>query len=92
MVLLYQHFYPLPDGINTTVFLVKVTKQIKVKRQTSEMKTIGLLALGGATNGLKFEDLSFDTLKSAFNQVIYRSLHDLDGIELLYLGCAKSLR
>jgi len=73
LVLLYQHFYPLPDGINKTVFLEKVTKQIKVKRQTSEMKTIGLLALGGATNGLKFEDLSFDTLKSAFNQVIYRS-------------------
>ena len=92
MVLLYQHFYPLPDGINTTVFLEKVTKQIKVKRQTSEMKTIGLLALGGATNGLKFEDLSFDTLKSAFNQVTDRSLQDRGGMKILFLGCAKSLR
>ena len=27
LVLLYQHFYPLPDSINTTVFLVRVTKQ-----------------------------------------------------------------
>ena len=35
------------------------------------MKTVGLLALGGAS-GLKFEDLSFDTLKTAFNQVILR--------------------
>ena len=72
-LLLCHHFYPLPDGIKRTVLLEQVTKQ-KVKHQTSEMKTIGLLALGGATHGLKFEDLSFDTLKSAFNQVIYRSL------------------
>ena len=56
------------------------------------MKTIGLLALGGATHGLKFEDLSFDTLKSAFNQVIHRSLQDRGGIKILFLGCAKSLR
>ena len=56
------------------------------------MKTIGLLALGGATYGLKFEDLSYDTLKSAFNQVIYRSLQDRRGIKILFLGCAKSLR
>ena len=56
------------------------------------MKTIGLLALGGATNGLKFEDLSFDTLKSAFNQVTDRSLQDRGGMKILFLGCAKSLR
>ena len=56
------------------------------------MKTIGLLALGGATHGLKFEDLSFGTLKSAFNQVIHRSLQDRGGIKILFLGSAKNLR
>ena len=56
------------------------------------MKTIGLLALGGATQGLKFEDLSFDTLKSAFNQVFNRTLQDRGGIKILFSGRAKSLR
>ena len=32
------------------------------------MKIFGLLVIGGAV-GLKFEDLTFDTLKSSFNQV-----------------------
>ena len=32
------------------------------------MKTVGLLALGGAM-GLKFEDLSYKTLQTAFSNV-----------------------
>ena len=32
------------------------------------MKTVGLLALGGAM-GLKFEDLSYDNLRASFSKV-----------------------
>ena len=65
----------------TTPLISKLSKQRnlqelgKVKNQKSfehlkisKMKTVGLLALGGAM-GLKFEDLSYNNLRDAFSKV-----------------------
>merc|ERR1712168_1100763 len=49
-------------GSQNQIFETNLKKNLK-------MKTFGLLVIGGAV-GLKFEDLTFDTLKSSFNQAV----------------------
>jgi len=45
----------------------KIKKVLNILK-SAKMKTVGLLALGGAM-GLKFEDLSYNNLRDAFSKV-----------------------